>query len=76
MSKVKLPLILVIMTAFSMPALAGEKVVKRVPAGAVAFHFVLDLNYLTGDLVGYVAFIEGVDRPFFTGDPAANPPAR
>ena len=70
MSKFKLSLMLVIMTAISMPAMAGEKVVKRVPTGAVAFHFVLDLNYLTGDLVGYVAFIEGVDRPLFTGDPS------
>jgi len=70
MSKFKLSLMLVTMAAFSMPALAGEKVVKRVPAGAVAFHFVLDLNYVTGDLVGYVAFIEGVDGDFFNGPPS------
>jgi len=70
MSKFKLSLMLIIMAAFSMPAIAGEKVVKRVPASAVAFHFVLDLNYSTGDLVGYVAFIEGVDRSLFTGDPS------
>lgn len=70
MSKFKLPLILVMMTAISMPVMAGDKVVKRVPAGAVAFHFVLDLNYLTGDLVGYVAFIEGVDHSLFMGDPS------
>lgn len=70
MSKNKLSLMLVVLTAFCLPALADEGVVKRVPAGAVAFQFVLDLNYLTGDLVGYVAFIEGVDRPLFTGDPS------
>lgn len=70
MSKFKLSLMLIIMAAFSMPVLAGERVVKSVPAGAVAFHFVLDLNYLTGDLVGYVAFIEGVDGPLFTGVPS------
>ena len=71
MSKFKLPLLLVIMSAISMPALAGEAVVKRVPAGAVAFHFVLDLTVDPGppELVGYVAFIEGVDGPFFSDDP-------
>lgn len=70
MSKLKLSLLLIMMSAISIPALAGEAVVKRVPAGAVAFHFVLDLNFLTGDLVGYVAFIEGIDRPLFNGDPS------
>ena len=49
------------MSVFSMPALAGEKVVKRVPTNAVAFHFVFDLSFVTGEFVGYVAFIEGVD---------------
>ena len=53
--------VLITMSAFSMPALAGEKVVKRVPANAVAFHFVFDLSFATGEFVGYVAFIEGVD---------------
>ena len=53
--------VLITMSAMSMPALAGEKVVKRVPAGAVAFHFVYDLSFVTGEFVGYVAFIEGVD---------------
>lgn len=70
MSKFKLPLILVMMAAISMPAMAGDKVVKRVPAGAVAFHFAADLSYLTGELVGYIAFIEGVDRPLFSGPPS------
>ncbi len=65
MSKLKLSLLLVIMAAISFPAIAGEKVVKRVPAGAVAFHFVADLSYATGELVGYIAFIEGVDGPLF-----------
>ncbi len=70
MSKLKLPLIVLMVAAICMPAMAGDKVVKRIPDGAVAFHFVLDLNYVTGDLVGYVAFIEGVDRPLFAGDPS------
>ena len=59
-----------------MPALAGEKVVKRVPAGAVAFHFVYDLSFVTGEFVGYVAFIEGVDGDadgdLFNGVPSEN----
>jgi hypothetical protein len=70
MSKLKFLLMLVIMTVISLPALAGEAVVKRVPAGAVAFHFVFDLSYMTGEFVGYVAFIEGVDSPLFAGPPS------
>jgi hypothetical protein len=75
MSKFKLPLILVIMTAISMPAMAGEKAVKRVPAGAVAFHFVFDLSYVPvepgpPEFVGYIAFIEGVDGDLFDGPPS------
>lgn len=66
--------VLIAMSAFSVPALAGEKVVKRVPAGAVAFHFVYDLSFVTGEFVGYVAFIEGVDGDFngdlFNGAPS------
>ena len=62
------------MMAFSVPVLAGDKVVKRVPAGAVAFHFVYDLSFVTGEFVGYVAFIEGVDGDFngdlFNGTPS------
>lgn len=65
MSKFKLALIAVMLAAFSMPAMAGDKVVKRVPAGAVAFHFVAELSYQTGDLVGYLAFIEGVNSSLF-----------
>ena len=70
MSKLKFLLMLVIMSVISLPALAGEAVVKRVPAGAVAFHFVFDLSYVTGEFVGYVAFIEGVDNPLFAGPPS------
>ena len=71
MSKLKLALLLVILSVISFPAMADEKVVKRVPAGAVAFHFVLDLEYAPGPpaLVGYMAFIEGVDSPIFAGEP-------
>ena len=64
--------VLIAMSAFSVPALAGEKVVKRVPAGAVAFHFVFDLSFVTGEFVGYVAFIEGVDGPLFSGPASEN----
>jgi hypothetical protein len=72
MTKFKLSLILVIATAFSIPALAADTVVKRVPAGAVAFHFVYDLTLVPppGELVGYIAFIEGVDSSLFNGLPS------
>ena len=72
MTKFKLSLILVIATTFSIPALAGDNVVKRVPAGAVAFHFVYDLTLVPppGELVGYIAFIEGVDGSLFDGAPS------
>ena len=70
MSRFKLPLLLIILSAVSVPAMAGEAVVKRVPAGAVAFHFVFDLSFVTGEFVGYVAFIEGVDGPLFSGPPS------
>ena len=75
MSKFKLPLLLVIMTTISMPVMAGERVVKGVPAGAVAFHFVFDLDFVPiapgpPEFVGYIAFIEGVDSPLFAGTPS------
>ncbi|MDJ0904372.1 MAG: hypothetical protein QNI96_00015 [Woeseiaceae bacterium] len=70
MSKIKLFLAFVAMSAISVSAVAGQAVVKRVPAGAVAFHFVFDLSYVTGEFVGYVAFIEGVDSPLFAGPPS------
>ena len=72
MKKLALALIgvLITMSAFSTPALAGEEVVKRVPTGAVAFNFVFDLSFATGEFVGYVAFIEGVDSPLFDGVPS------
>ncbi len=80
MSKFKFLVLLVILSAFSAAATAGDKVVKRVPAGAVAFHFVADLTFgPTGaPLVGYIAYIEGVDGPLFADpvitDPANPPP--
>lgn len=76
MSKFKLPLILVVLAAICMPAIAGEKAVKRVPEGAVAFHFVYDLSFVTNEFVGYIAFIEGIDypdtgeNPLFNGQPS------
>lgn len=72
MSKFKFSLLFVLVTAISIPALADDYVVKRVPAGAVAFHFVGDLKYAPGmpELVGYMAFIEGVDSPLFAGEPS------
>jgi hypothetical protein len=71
-SLVVLFLTVVVFAAIGPPAMAGEKVVKRVPAGAVAFHFVLDLTYVPGppELVGYMAFIEGVDSSLFDGEPS------
>jgi hypothetical protein len=55
-------------------ALGGDHNVKRVPAGAVAFHWVGNLTCCFGpydlpELVGYIAFIEGVQGPFFRDDP-------
>ncbi len=41
---------------------------QRVPAGAVAFHFVARISFpefMPPVLVGYMAFIEGVPGPFF-----------
>lgn len=72
MSKLKLLFLLVMVSANCMPAMAGEKVVKRVPAGAVAFHFVLDLTVVPGppELVGYIAFIEGIGGLPFSGMPS------
>jgi hypothetical protein len=67
---IKLSFMLFILAAVSMPATAGDRVVRRVPAGAVAFQFVADLSFITGELVGYVAFIEGVDSPLFSGPPS------
>jgi hypothetical protein len=49
-------------------ALGGKHNVKRVPAGAVAFHWVGNFTP-DGELVGYIAFIEGVQGPFFKIDP-------
>lgn len=72
MSKFKLSLMLIMVSVISIPAMAGEAVVKRVPAGAVAFHFVFDLSYVPvpPEFVGYIAFIEGVDSPLFTATPS------
>ena len=64
-------LTIVLFTAISTPAVADQKVVKRVPAGAVAFHFAGDLAYgAPSELVGYMAFIEGVEGPLFAGEPS------
>lgn len=77
MSKFRLPLLVLTLAAICMPAMAGERVVKRVPAGAVAFHFVFDLDFLPSEpggapnpeFRGYIAFIEGIDSPlFYDGD--------
>ncbi len=64
-----------------MPAMASDRAVDRVPAGAVAFHFVFDLAFPQDpqqppEFVGYIAFIEGVnipasgDNPLFAGPPS------
>jgi hypothetical protein len=48
-------------------ALGDDHNVQRVPAGAVAFHWVG--NFTPPDLVGYIAFIEGVQGDLFDGIP-------
>ena len=54
-------------------ALGHDHKVQRVPAGAVAFHFVANLTFDTGpELVGYIAFIEGVQGDLFDGTPGVN----
>jgi len=68
-----LTLVLVVALSTSV-ALGDDHNVKRVPAGAVAFHFVANLTCCFGpndlpELVGYIAFIEGVQGPFFRDDP-------
>ena len=72
MSKLKLSLVFIILAGFIMPAVADDGVVKRVPAGAIAFHFVLDLKVAPPpvELVGYVGFIEGIDGSLFNGLPS------
>ena len=62
-------LIFILVVALSTSVALGDKHnVKRVPAGAVAFHWVGNLTD-DGELVGYIAFIEGVQGPFFRDDP-------
>jgi hypothetical protein len=59
-------------------ALGGDHNVKRVPAGAVAFHWVANLTFdpWPPELVGYIAFIEGVqgdlDGDLFDGTPGVD----
>ena len=53
-------------------ALGDDDKVQRVPAGAVAWHFVARISFpasMPPVLVGYIAFIEGVRGPFFEGTP-------
>ena len=51
-------------------ASADNNKVKQVPAGKVAWHFVTNLTFpdpfLPPELVGYIAFIEGVNGPMFS----------
>jgi len=65
-----LTLVLVVALSTSV-ALGDGHNVQRVPAGAVAFHWVG--NFTGTDLVGYIAFIEGVQGPFFRDDPGDIP---
>ncbi len=70
MSKSKLSVLLVMLAAFSMTAVAGDKGVKRMPdspAGVAAFHFVFELSDPFGqpEFMGYIASIEGVEGPLF-----------
>jgi len=65
--KIFLTFILAVALSTSVALGRGNKV-KRVPAGAVAFHWVGNFT-LDGELVGYIAFIEGVQGPLFSGTP-------
>ncbi len=51
-------------------ALGDDKGDQRVPAGAVAYHFLARISFFgpftPPELVGYIAFIEGVPGPFFS----------
>ena len=59
----------ILVVALSTSVALGDKHnVKRVPAGAVAFHWVGNLTP-DGELVGYIAFIEGVRGDLFNGTP-------
>ncbi len=52
-------------------ALGDDKGNQQVPAGAVAYHFLARISFFAPptppELVGYMAFIEGVPGPFFDG---------
>ena len=53
-------------------AFSDDDKAQRVPAGAVAFHFLARISFppsAAPELVGYIAFIEGVPGPFFDGIP-------
>lgn len=59
---------------FSAPAsVADDKGANRVPAGAVAFHFLGRFSVFPPpagpQLLGYIAFLENVEGPFFDGTP-------
>ncbi len=50
-------------------ALGHDEDDQQVPAGAVAYHFVARISFpafMPPELVGYMAFIEGVPGPFFS----------
>ena len=63
-----MPLALLI-TFGASETIADDDAVRRVPAGAVAYHFVLSLSFAPPppELVGYLAFIEGVEGSLFNG---------
>lgn len=54
-------------------ATADDDVVKRIPAAAVAFHFLGRFTVFPPPdgptLLGYIAFLENVEGPFFAGQP-------
>ena len=54
-------------------ALGDDKGDERVPAGAVAYHFLSRISFFPPpappELVGYIVFIEGVPGPLFDGPP-------
>lgn len=75
MTRIKCLVLFILLALTSHVALGNG--VKRVPAGAIAYHFIAKISFFFDgvtppDLVGYIAFIEGVPGPFFDGPPSVN----
>ena len=59
-------LCLMLFVVFAGKVALGDDNDKQLPAGKVAYHFLARITFFpTSELVGYLAFIEGVPGPFF-----------